>query len=126
MALGNPTFIELVRASAGVVDLGYGVPPDPQAQHRLTRASRRRGCADTGVPDLPARSAGPAGPTVTNPALASTFCDAAFPVEVAALSVRSPCRAPRLAGTGPGRPRSPRRGRHRAARRRNRVPQCRP
>jgi hypothetical protein len=45
------------------------------------------------VPDLPPRSAGVAGPTETNPALASTFWDAALPWEVAARSVRSLCRA---------------------------------
>src|ERR1700729_1871887 len=41
------------------------------------------------VPGLPPRSAGAAGQTGTNPALASTFCDATFACEVAALSVRN-------------------------------------
>jgi hypothetical protein len=41
------------------------------------------------VPGLPPRSAGSAGPTWTNPFLDSTFCDAAFPWEMAARSVRS-------------------------------------
>ena len=45
------------------------------------------------MPGLPPRSAGSAGPTETNPALASTRWDAAFWPEVAARSVRSPCRA---------------------------------
>jgi uncharacterized membrane protein len=45
------------------------------------------------VPGLPPRWAGSAGPTGTNSALASTFCDATFSSEVAALSVCSPCRA---------------------------------
>jgi hypothetical protein len=40
------------------------------------------------VPDLPPRSAGVAGPAGTNPALASTFWDAALPWEVAARSVQ--------------------------------------
>jgi hypothetical protein len=37
--------------------------------------------------------AGSAGPTGTNPALISTRWDATFSREVAALRVRSPCRA---------------------------------
>src|SRR5258708_23832012 len=44
------------------------------------------------VPGFPPRLAGSAGPAGTNPALASTFEDAALPWETAALSVRSPYR----------------------------------
>jgi len=42
---------------------------------------------------LPPRSAGAAGPTGTNPALASTLWDAALSWEVAARTMRTPCRS---------------------------------